>query len=139
MKRPYFPAFDDDTPAPSSGRFSNSRAATSGPDIRHAKLHKSSDPLRCSRTKSSTAAIVCQSLDPLPVHEAVRDFDGELPMTILSGASDQSAARNQISGHGLRKFFYEGQYAKPRASHNLLRLLPCFETPCPSIFGLHGC
>lgn len=59
-------------------------------------------------------------------------------MTILSGANDKSPAQNEISGHGLRKFFYEGQSTKPRASNNVQRLLSSVETPCPSACGLRG-
>jgi hypothetical protein len=108
MKRQAEPASVEDISDETDTTIPNTRRTATHSTMPTPKRKRTIDVLGRSKTKSATAAIACHSRDPISLVEAVRQHDGALPMTILSGRTDQDSAGNEISGYRLRKLFYEG-------------------------------
>ena len=110
MKRKGEPASVEDLSPDTNDIVPNSRRTATHPKRSPPKRQRTIDRIGCSKTKRATSAVKCHARDPVDFAKAVQEYDGRLPMTILSGGTDQDTARHEISGYHLRKFFYEGKY-----------------------------
>ncbi|KAJ9605392.1 hypothetical protein H2200_010049 [Cladophialophora chaetospira] len=107
MKRPAEPASVEDVSDETNNSIPVSRSTTSCSTKPTPKRKRTIDDVGRSKTKSATAAVTCYSRDPVSLVEAVHRHDGDWPMTILSGGSDENLAANGVGGYRLRKVFYD--------------------------------
>lgn len=111
MARQAEPASVEDVSDKTNNTIPNTRrSATSSTSTKPSpKRQRTIDVVGRSKTKSARTAITCHSREPVPLIDAVGQYVGPWPMTILSGRTDRELAGNEISGFRFRKLFYEGR------------------------------
>jgi hypothetical protein len=70
-----------------------------------------------SRTKRASSTVEATSVNCGPILQAISQYEGPQPLTILSASSDHSVGRNEVKGIHIRKFFFQGTWRHRYSKH----------------------